>query len=109
MASLKGLLAPRLAPPAPLPPPPIVELPPLVPTGLVIVGGPVFDCIVAVWILPVEPCVLAIFAASAKLFPTVAPPEEPFAFGDILEKRVAFIAPAVVKPNWRGWWSVLTF
>lgn len=47
----------------------------------------------------------AIFAASPKL---LAPALAPFALGDILEKRVDFIAPALVKPNCNGY-SLDTF
>lgn len=57
---------------------------------------------------PVEPYVLAILAASTKLVLVAEPPLEPLALGDILEKRVDFMAPAVVKPNCRGC-SVVTF
>lgn len=52
---------------------------------------------------PVLPCVLAILAASAKLlFVAVAPPDGPLALGDIREKRVDFMPPAEVKPNYKG-------
>ena len=100
MASLKGLLAPRLfAPPEPATFDGI-EMLPVRAAGLVIcyVGAP--DYIVAVCMFPVLPWVLAILAASAKLlFAAPEAPAGPLALGDIREKRVDLRPPAVVKPN----------
>ena len=100
MASLKGLLAPRLF----APPDPAtfdgIEMLPVRAAGLVIcyVGAP--DYIVAVCMFPVLPWVLAILAASAKLlFAAPEAPAGPLALGDIREKRVDLRPPAVVKPN----------
>ena len=103
MASLKGLLAPRLFAPPPEPAPTFddgIEILPVRAAGLVIgyVGAP--DYIVAACMFPVLPWVLAIFAASAKLlFAAPEAPAGPLALGDIREKRVDLCPPAVVKPN----------
>ena len=58
-----------------------------------------FAYVDAVGMFPVEPCVRAILVASAKLLPGVGLAAVFLALGDILEKRVDFIAPTFVKPN----------